>query len=53
MAKELGGKGITVNAILPTATEGAGIHTRIEEDEPMRKLIPAFTRWDAWVFPKM
>lgn len=42
MAKELGRKGITVNAILPTATAGAGIHTRIEEEEPMRKLIPAF-----------
>ena len=42
MAKELGSKGITVNAILPTATAGAGIHTRIEEDEPMRKLIPTF-----------
>lgn len=42
MAKELGKKGITVNAILPTATEGAGIHTRVEADAPIRQLIPQF-----------
>jgi len=28
LAKEIGGRGITVNSILPTATEGAGISTR-------------------------
>ncbi|MBC7935557.1 MAG: SDR family oxidoreductase [Rhizobacter sp.] len=42
LAKELGKKGITVNAILPTATEGAGIHTTVEADAPIRKMIPEF-----------
>lgn len=42
LAKELGKKGITVNAILPTATEGAGIHTVVDEHAPIRSIIPAF-----------
>ncbi|WP_057940251.1 SDR family oxidoreductase [Algoriphagus resistens] len=42
MAKELGMRGVTVNAILPTATEGAGIHTVVDADSPVRKMIPAF-----------
>ena len=42
MARELGKKGITVNAILPTATEGAGIHTSVEADAPIRQMIPNF-----------
>jgi 3-oxoacyl-[acyl-carrier protein] reductase len=42
LAKELGKKGITVNAILPTATEGAGIHTTVEANDPIRKMIHDF-----------
>lgn len=42
LAKELGKRGITVNAILPTATEGAGIHTTVEENAPIRRMIPEF-----------
>lgn len=42
LAKELGKKGITVNAILPTATEGAGIHTTIEANDPIKKMIHDF-----------
>jgi 3-oxoacyl-[acyl-carrier protein] reductase len=42
LAKELGRKGITVNAILPTATEGAGIHTTVEANDPNRKMIYDF-----------
>jgi 3-oxoacyl-[acyl-carrier protein] reductase len=42
LAKELGKKGITVNAILPTATEGAGIHTTVEANDPIKKMIHDF-----------
>lgn len=42
LAQELGGKGVTVNAILPTATEGAGIHTVVEDDAAIKKMIPGF-----------
>lgn len=42
LAKELGKKGITVNTILPTATEGAGIHTVVDADAPIRAVIPGF-----------
>ncbi len=42
MAQELGKEGITVNAILPTATEGAGVHTVVEADDPIKKMIPEF-----------
>src|SRR5688500_7591237 len=42
LEKELGRKGITVNAILPTATEGAGIHTTVEANDPIRKMIYDF-----------
>ncbi|HTF17231.1 MAG TPA: SDR family oxidoreductase [Chryseolinea sp.] len=42
LAKELGKKGVTVNAILPTATEGAGIHTTVEADAPIKKMIHDF-----------
>jgi len=44
LAKELGKKGITVNTILPTATEGAGIHTVVEADAPIRAAIPVGKR---------
>lgn len=42
LAQELGKNGVTVNAILPTATEGAGIHTTVEDDAPIKKMIPGF-----------
>lgn len=42
LAQELGLKGVTVNAILPTATEGAGIHTIVEDDAAIKKMIPGF-----------
>lgn len=47
LAKELGARGITVNSILPTATEGAGVSTDavrpearafIESFNPMRRM---------------
>ncbi len=43
LAKEMGKNGITVNAILPTATEGAGVHTIVEPDAPIRKMIQNFS----------
>jgi 3-oxoacyl-[acyl-carrier protein] reductase len=42
LAQELGKRGITVNAILPTATEGAGLHTAVEDDSPIKKLMSDF-----------
>lgn len=42
LARELGKKGATVNAILPTATGGAGIHTSDQQDERIKKMIPEF-----------
>jgi 3-oxoacyl-[acyl-carrier protein] reductase len=36
LAKEIGGRGITVNAILPTAIEGAGVFTGGVPDEVMQ-----------------
>lgn len=46
LAKELGGRGITVNSILPSATEGAGVSTdgprpeiqRVIDANPMRRM---------------
>lgn len=42
LARELGKKGITVNAILPTATEGAGIHTIVDADASIRAIVSTF-----------
>ena len=42
MAQELGKRGITVNAIIPTAIEGAGLHTDVKEDSPIKKFIAEF-----------
>jgi 3-oxoacyl-[acyl-carrier protein] reductase len=47
LAKEIGARGITVNSILPTATEGAGVSAKevrpqvrefIKNDNPMQRL---------------
>lgn len=42
MAQEVGSRGITVNAILPTAIEGAGLHTDVTADAPIKKFIADF-----------
>lgn len=42
LAQELGKRGITVNAILPTATEGAGVNTDIKDKARIQKFIDEF-----------
>lgn len=42
MAQEVGNRGITVNAIIPTAIEGAGLHTDVTEDAPIKRFISEF-----------
>ena len=42
LAEEVGARGVTVNAILPTATEGAGLHTNVTDDAPIRKFMADF-----------
>lgn len=39
LALEVGARGITVNSIIPTAIEGAGVFTEVPEDHPMRALL--------------
>lgn len=43
LAHEVGPRGIAVNAIVPTATEGAGLHTNVEQGAPIKKFAAAFT----------
>ena len=43
LAHEVGARGIAVNAIVPTATEGAGLHTDVQDDAPIRKFVAGFT----------
>ena len=47
LAKEIGGRGVTVNSVLPTAIEGAGVSAKgvrsavrqfIEENNPMKRM---------------
>jgi 3-oxoacyl-[acyl-carrier protein] reductase len=38
LATEVGSRGITVNSIIPTAIEGAGVFTDVAADHPMRAL---------------
>lgn len=38
LAQELGGRGITVNSILPTVIEGAGVFSDIAEDDPYQTM---------------
>lgn len=38
LALEAGARGITVNSIIPTAIEGAGVFTEVPTDHPMRAL---------------
>ncbi len=37
LALEVGHRGVTVNFIVPTAIEGAGVFTDIAEDDPFRQ----------------
>lgn len=42
LAQEVGHRAIAVNAIIPTAIEGAGIHTNVTEDAPIKQFIETF-----------
>ncbi len=42
LAQELGKRGITVNSILPTATQGAGVNTDIKDEVRIQKFIDEF-----------
>lgn len=39
LALEVGARGITVNSIIPTAIEGAGVFTEVPDGHPMRALL--------------
>ncbi|NIK57120.1 SDR family NAD(P)-dependent oxidoreductase [Kribbella shirazensis] len=39
LALEVGARGVTVNSIIPTAIEGAGVFTEVPEDHPLRALL--------------
>lgn len=39
LALEVGHRGITVNSIIPTAIEGAGVFTQVPDDHPMRAML--------------
>ncbi|MFD2796478.1 SDR family NAD(P)-dependent oxidoreductase [Promicromonospora vindobonensis] len=41
LAQEVGKRGITVNSIIPTAIEGAGVFTQLPEEHPMRAMFSA------------
>ncbi|MEV4626479.1 SDR family oxidoreductase [Micromonospora sp. NPDC049523] len=40
LAQEIGPRGVTVNTILPTAIEGAGVFTVLADDAPIRSAVP-------------
>jgi len=42
LAREVGEKGIAVNAISPTVIEGAGIYTTVNEDAPIKGFMKDF-----------
>ncbi|MET7458201.1 SDR family oxidoreductase [Streptomyces sp. NPDC005574] len=39
LAQEIGERGVTVNAVIPTATDGAGYFTESKADDPLRRLV--------------
>jgi 3-oxoacyl-[acyl-carrier protein] reductase len=41
LAKEIGHRGVTVNSILPTGIEGAGVFTEMRPDDSLRKMVSA------------
>jgi 3-oxoacyl-[acyl-carrier protein] reductase len=43
LAHEVGERGVALNAIVPTATEGAGLHTDVKDGDPIKKLAADFT----------
>jgi 3-oxoacyl-[acyl-carrier protein] reductase len=43
LAHEVGERGIAVNAIVPTATEGTGLHTDVKYGDPIKKFVADFT----------
>ena len=42
LALELGHRGVTVNTILPTSIEGAGVYTDMAEDNPFGLMMATF-----------
>lgn len=46
LAQEIGERGITVNAVIPTATDGAGYFSAAGKDDPLRALVSGAVRWD-------
>jgi len=44
LAQELAHRGVAVNAILPTAIEGAGVFTDYNPDDPLRKMVAGANR---------
>jgi 3-oxoacyl-[acyl-carrier protein] reductase len=42
LAYEVGPRGVAVTAILPSATAGAGLHTTVSDDAPIRKFLAEF-----------
>jgi 3-oxoacyl-[acyl-carrier protein] reductase len=39
LAQEIGERGVTVNAVIPTATDGAGYFTESKADDPLRPFV--------------
>jgi 3-oxoacyl-[acyl-carrier protein] reductase len=39
LAQEIGARGITVNTVVPTATDGAGYFAESRADDPLRVLV--------------
>ncbi len=42
LALEGGQRGVTVNSIIPTAIEGAGVFTDVADDDPFKQLMTTF-----------
>jgi 3-oxoacyl-[acyl-carrier protein] reductase len=42
LAKEIGHRGVTVNTIIPTVIDGAGIFTHLEQDAPIRAFVKSY-----------
>lgn len=42
LALEVGHRGVTVNTIIPTSIDGAGVYTDMTQDDPFRQLMASF-----------
>jgi NAD(P)-dependent dehydrogenase (short-subunit alcohol dehydrogenase family) len=42
LAKEIGHRGVTVNTIIPTVIDAAGIFTHLEKDAPQREFVKSY-----------